>query len=456
MPPPAAPLPTEPPPPAVPVTGEGLAYLRDVFGVVWPFGYEPIVEEIANRDAWDAFQWNPPPYPDIYPNPDPNASPKPSWDELVLASRLAEVKEFDEEVAPDYRDELAQHTQRLATVPAVHGDKRVHVGGGLSHMDGLHYSHGRSTGAGMAFRRSVLRTGDQTGTVDIWTRPQLQRVLDQVAGETDLAESARNVIAAEFEDAIQFIRGKRAEADDTTAPIEQRQRASDQARSRIVVLRRQVGNFGSDLAALVEKLRTSEELPDDLPTLKEVLIERLEANGMARIKEMRGNFSQQGIDLPPTCDDSANAEREVAALVSSHRSGILNTTSTSDAKAAYARAVKEIAEVEPLNVPEWEHLDGTAITGDALPINGTHTFFIHAVQPEGVEGPVSIDAGVVPNEDGSTSSGTVELGNIVGNDGTKVTMTGTDGKKTTFRLQARNICGLSKVLLVVFDDTGSG
>ena len=56
-----------------------------------PFGQLPGASigydvEILNEIDWDAYQWNPPQYlVDRYPDPDPNASRKPTWADIVAA-----------------------------------------------------------------------------------------------------------------------------------------------------------------------------------------------------------------------------------------------------------------------------------------------------------------------------------------------------------------------------------
>ena len=64
-------------------------------GAIWPYNHRPGTRTgnrnpvfFTTEDAWNGYQYNPPQYrTDIYPDPDPDASPKPTWAEIVAAAR---------------------------------------------------------------------------------------------------------------------------------------------------------------------------------------------------------------------------------------------------------------------------------------------------------------------------------------------------------------------------------
>ena len=68
-------------------------YLIENEGLIIPYGFDPGSKVggtviITNENQWNSYQWNPPEYlNDQYPNSDPNASPKPTWEKLLEAHK---------------------------------------------------------------------------------------------------------------------------------------------------------------------------------------------------------------------------------------------------------------------------------------------------------------------------------------------------------------------------------
>ena len=76
---------TTPPNELIAITG--IFWLEETKGLKKPFNF-PVHQRVNTEEAWDAYRWNPPgeyPYNTNSP-PDPNASPKPTWQELVDAN----------------------------------------------------------------------------------------------------------------------------------------------------------------------------------------------------------------------------------------------------------------------------------------------------------------------------------------------------------------------------------
>ena len=67
-----------------------LGWLEQEEGLILPFGF-PVggyaggVRPIVGQAEWDAYGWNPPEYLS-FSAPDPEASPKPTWEELIEAA----------------------------------------------------------------------------------------------------------------------------------------------------------------------------------------------------------------------------------------------------------------------------------------------------------------------------------------------------------------------------------
>ena len=94
-------------------------------------------------------------------------------------------------------------------------------------------------------------------------------------------------------------------------------------------------------------------LPDDLPTLQDVLIERLEAVAMQKVKSLKSVLSQQGVDLPESCADEASAMRKIAEAERLGSIEIEGSESIVGAQSAYDDAVKAVKAVRALNIPIW-------------------------------------------------------------------------------------------------------
>ena len=67
--------------------------------IIRPYRYRPsLVNErgshssIFTEEQWNAYQWNPPDYRNFWTVPDPDASPKPTWSELVEYEKQFHLK----------------------------------------------------------------------------------------------------------------------------------------------------------------------------------------------------------------------------------------------------------------------------------------------------------------------------------------------------------------------------
>ena len=155
-------------------------------------------------------------------------------------------------------------------------------------------------------------------------------------------------------------------------------------------------------------------MPVDLPTVKELLTERLESAAMKRVKEISGAKTQQGVDLPAACVDIADALEAVSrecALgiqeIADAEAALWQKTGTAwgvttdtpqtvehegpdapaaalgtdgeyyretglgDAQAAFDAAKAKIEAVTPLNVPVWVSDEGT-IAGHVVTVKASH------------------------------------------------------------------------------------
>ena len=379
------------------------------------------------EEVWDQVVWSSNTSPD----------PKPTWSEVVGYMRTEQLRERVEKERDrgDVGTQIEQSRDIYLSGPTAHPlhTDGIHTGEGLTHMPALIHLSSRATLAGDTHSRMVMRAADQS-LVELWTNDHRDTLLLAESERTNLVESARNVIASKIEpDRALFL--------DETKPEADRQAALDRVLAAL-----EPATLDKSMADEMAKLADRTALPKDLPTAKIVLLERLEAATMAKIKDMRGVVSQQGIDRRAACDDAEDAEKKVSQAAGV-AAGFIEAAETKEAaQTALDAGVVEIEKVVPLNVPEWQYPVGTPLQGDALTV-WARTCTLKAVQPDGVPGIVVAGALLVPNADGSRSPGSVRVSRS-SND-VDIELTGPEGGIATFELTARNICGpvTLKVLL---------
>ena len=68
------------------ITLNHVQYFLSQNGVNFPYNHDIKINDLweCNESDWNAYQWNP---PEGYDDPDPNASLKPTWEEMVIGQR---------------------------------------------------------------------------------------------------------------------------------------------------------------------------------------------------------------------------------------------------------------------------------------------------------------------------------------------------------------------------------
>ena len=110
-----------------------LYWLIDNEGLVLPHNIPPDIS-VNTEVLWENYPWNP---LEGFDEPDPNGSPKPTWDKIVFASRNAEIA--DQALNAGYIiSDLSQHRTALTDAATIeHEGESLYVGSGLDHMTGL-------------------------------------------------------------------------------------------------------------------------------------------------------------------------------------------------------------------------------------------------------------------------------------------------------------------------------
>ena len=152
----------------------------------------------------------------------------------------------------------------------------------------------------------------------------MRDLLDEVSGANNRFESAHNAMMADFA-------RRRATYKDASIPVTERQRAYDTNMHLF-------HNYAEVIQPYLDAY-DPDTLPADLPTLKALLIERLEAAAMGRVKEIKGAKTQQGVDIPAACLDIANAVEEVSRKCALGIQNIDDAADNAAAQGAYNTAV---------------------------------------------------------------------------------------------------------------------
>ena len=430
---------------------------------------------------------------------DPNASPKPSWDKVTDIF----VRWWLAGAAQRAPISSSLRSARDAVIEAGEMDADpLHVGEGLVHMPAL-IQIGANTLAGEIPRRVAMRRARDHEPVEFWTHRDLVAFIGGVAERTNEAESARNLIRKRAE-ALKAIVADENGGLDPAASIAEKLAARTAAHTSLEALI-EPETLPATLASEVAKLRDT--LPADLPTLKLVLAERIEAAATGHQKRLKGALSQQAIDNWAACVDQDRALQEVSkectlAVIEIERvqeedvawkkvSGawLKKTANLPDAyehegdtgpavalgadgewyrekrghaaaTAAYTAGVKAIEAVTAANAPVWKVNDSSVPPGAYCCVSITdptiRKLTVTAAHPTAaVEGNAVITDFTALDDDGKFVPGT-KAAYSVPQDDSKAHMIWFEAPGTgpvTFKMRARNLCGPTELEVKL---TGSG
>ena len=471
-------------------------------GIVFPYEQRPSRDEdpryAFTEEQWAAYQWNPPETGD-YDSPDPAATEKPSWDQLGTAVRLSVVllRQFYDDAyistgkSGDYRyipgpAEIKRGITDTGLLP----EEGVYVGAGLDHMTGLLQMVEQANSAGAHLPHIVMRDADQKRR-SLHTQERIRSILDSTARRENIVESAHNAVLERYH-AQAGIR------DDVTADLGDRETAAEKART-----------IAKDYKAELEKEIAAydpNKLPEDLPTLKEVYIERLEAAATGHQRNLKGALSQQAIDNWAACVDMDTALAEVAkrttlgvieieaaeddiwvkesgawarvtdisalpaeeehegddppaASLGADGEHYRQFTGVTEAKTAYDAARRAVEAVTAANIPTWtvtRHGSVIAVgyeDGDKVMLRNATRIIVDCKQVSGVEGRVAQRTPQASYGDGSPAPlkmrtlrrppGQTNWHSAV------IEVRDGETKPVTVRLTGRNLCGPSKLTVTL-------
>ena len=209
--------------------GDAWGYLRDHEGLrvpydLFPGGSRPgagVYYNVGSDEAtWNAYQWNPP-QNGSYDEADPNASPKPSWADLLRALELRAI--LDYKLGVEYSFEAsAEHRAELTDKDVLRVDGGLlRVNDGLDHMTGLLQMVEHATTAGQRLPHTVLQDSLRQPR-PLWTEAARREVLSAAAHRENQVESAHVAVR-------QKVQALLAQSDDTSKTLAERKQIAKAA-----------------------------------------------------------------------------------------------------------------------------------------------------------------------------------------------------------------------------------
>ena len=368
--------------------------------------------------------------------------PVPSWDEyydgcleyslyiprMEATNRQKEIEEAQVEAARAF--------------PISIGETGLTVDARIDFIDALVHLHNSSQSAGSTF--PVSRWEDSNGNlINLWQYGKTSRVLQEIARREVQIESARNKARQDYR-ALETVFGDdNAAFGDIDAALKKSAAASDK--------------FNDDFTTELQSF-DPDAIPDDLPTLKSVLMERLEAAATGHQKDLKDAITQQAIDNWAACVDMDTALAETAKRCAVASIEIARADDADAAKAAFNEGVKQVNAVRAANTPHWtvSHSGGTRVAfNEANPASPKRytdtTVTVTARHPDGKTIPGNCVIREIPRAvDEATGkpvpSSTSFTKNDDGSFTAKVEVSGRpSGAKTLITFTGRNICGPSRI-----------
>ena len=393
---------------------------------------EEFLSEVGSIDKirWEGYQWNPPQYAPEYTEPDPNASPKPTWEELLEAERVYNLHRqklvADEQIIPT----LSTHRTALTDAATIeHEGESLYVGAGLDHMTGLLQMVEQANDAGELCPHIVMRDGDQN-VKRIWRGSQVRDILKTTAARENAVESAHNIIMAEYHAQAKI-------RDDDTQALDDREVAATAAQE---ILDNYQARLPKNIASVKSRWPGS-NIPVD--EHKAYAVEYLEAAAMRKMKSLQGYTTNQGMMLHPTCFDQGAAAEKIAVEL---QTGLIdiNRQSTYGAVKGWTQWVEsKINKIEILNTPVFK-INQLAPSSDPYPLD---KLLVAADHPPGENIPGNVDIVDIKVTKGkliegfpkyhSTHDKTIHSAEI------QIDKT----QEARIVVRARNVCGVSRLVI---------
>lgn len=400
---------------------KAINYIQNLNNRFFWFDYSDFNIENRNltKSVWDASEWT------------VEGIVKPTWAELDEFVNLHVLSWASK--PSTYESSITRNQKKAATKRLIEKanllDKQAFTGEGLGHMPGLVQMVEQANQAGQQIPKILLR--DKVGnSINVHSQTEIRELLTDLAHHENIIESAHNAVMS-----------RKAEEDS-------KWRNADLAYADRVEAAKQSHYILTNYETLLEEEIANYNpaaLPTELPELKQVLIERLEAAAMKHVQFLRGVVTQQGIDLPATCSDAETAEIAVAQF--RYKGAlVINSADSSETANNYFDLYKSnIEKVVVFNSPFF------TIEGGADPIENEISITNQSINLS-LRQTSKLAADMLQVHSEHNSDGGL---NIVQNSSHQLdfTLRVKSGKSVVFRLIGRNLCGPTK-LKVTLDNRG--
>ena len=447
-----------------------LVWLKNNKGLILPYNHLPTGHnlhdfpyvDLGNKTAWDNYRWNPPQYSHYTDISD--ASAKPTWKEIIAAHKYVRIEEL--KISTEYligadfdRLQITPKEARsnIADSSSITVDNRtVEIHGGIDRMTALINMVEDANEASTHIPYIVMRN-ENNNPIRIYTQEKIRKILQAISERKNRVESAHNLVMQRYQIIADARDGLNASGRGGLTPEEAAEEQLNNRLEAAIKAKEFIDNYPQHLNSELAKYNHN-DLPYDLPTLKEVYQERIESHALGHSKVMRGVLTQQGIDLPPSCNDEANALQKVS--VESVKGHILVNLATTNEEAAtaYDNALAAISSVWPLNTPIW-NIEGTEyvarpadsvdIMGTSITIEGYHPAVLDAANNEDlVKVEIASQAEKIINDVPGAVGLSLTSRTATNPKGSKVTYTpqGVEsGNLVRFVFTGRNLCGPSQI-----------
>ena len=302
------------------------------------------------KQWWDAVSWNPP-----GPEYTPDASPKPSWEEIVNIGLRYKAEILFNEYMSRIRPKLEKYFEGfLWTLKEVSGIPIEHdITQEMDFSTALSHITNSSLRAGENLTPTVSRNRDQSAQY-LYTIGQLETVVDKMAKVKQILESAKNL----YYDRLSKLRDITS---GTSSELLKYTSFEDKVNARLAAYDKHIEliHFYESRAAFKDALEQVEYLiPTDPDIAKIVLKERIEAIATAKQKEIMTISGEAATMLSPGCVEEADALQELALLRRQGSIRIDAAIHVSQMEMIVDTFEKSVNDIKVLHTPDWDWVSG--------------------------------------------------------------------------------------------------
>ena len=315
--------------------------------------YNSLVASPKTKAEWDAIPYNPPPWIGGHLEPDPNADPRPSWEDMLRGLRLKTM--LDKVHSKHLKPIILDHTAALANAPIQHptDDGDVDIGDGIDHLTALVHHASAARAAGVDWPVAIMRGSDRKFR-EFWTEGEVGEVLNAAAAARIRAVSASTIVREKGREIWLTALDPNGGLTET-ATEDEKISAREAAAETYNDMRDNIGRYFA--TALAEVDNKGDSLPDDLDRAKGRLIARLATfANRARNRVVDEAGEAQSAFFEAACDEQKRALETISGARQAGNNKIRDAATKEAAETEYQKAVAFIFAIPVDNSPIW--IDG--------------------------------------------------------------------------------------------------